>query len=40
MHDAKLVFPDYCHQQAMETFVKELRNHDHEGLNGGKFYKL
>ena len=25
MHDAKLVFPDYCHQQAMETFVKELR---------------
>ena len=39
MHDAKLVFPDYCHQQAMETFVKELRNHDHEGLNGVGFYE-
>lgn len=39
MHEPKLVFPDYSHEEAMRRFVKELRDHDQKPLNGVGFFE-
>lgn len=39
MKQPVFVFPDYCHQQAMDSFVKDLRAHDQGRLQGIGWYE-
>lgn len=39
MSEPKLVFPDYCHQQAMEEYARESKRMDSGPLQGVGFYE-
>lgn len=34
MREPKLIYPDYCHQEAIEKYVKESKEHDGIAING------
>lgn len=39
MSELKLVYPEYYHQEAMETYVRESKEHDQIPLNGGGLFE-